>query len=125
MEDMSWDEYAASKRADIFCMLLGIAVVLIGFWLAIDVLGEMHPMFIRKLPIETGTLDGVRREYIEEGSWFSRWTDEVTIAEIDGVEYKVSGAFADFSSLSSGEKVEFRVRDGLIVDIGEDLDGAR
>lgn len=125
MEDMFWDEYAASKRADIFCMLLVMAVVLICFWLVIDVLCETHPMFIHKLPIETGTLDGVRREYIEEGSLFGRWTEELTIAEIDGVEYKVSGALADFSSLSSGEKVEFRVRDGLIVEIGEDLDEAR
>lgn len=125
MDDMSWDEYAASKRVDIFCKLLGIAVVLLGFWLVGDLLVEAHTMGIHELPIESGTLDGVRREYIEEGSWWRSWTEEVTIAEIDGVEYEVSGAFAGFSSLSSGEKVEFRVRDGLIVEIGEDLDGAR
>lgn len=123
MGDMSWDEYAASKRVDIFCMLLGIAVALFGFWLLGGLLGETRTTLIHKLPIETGTLDGVRREYVEDGSWWRRWTEEVTIAEIDGVEYKVDDAFADVSGLSSGEKVEFRVRDGKIIEVGEDLDG--
>ena len=125
MDDMSWNDYVASKRIVIISRLLGIAIALVGFLFVGDLLGEAQTMGIHELPIESGTLDGVRREYIEEGSWWRKWTKEVTIAEIDGVEYKVSGAFADFSSLSSGEKVEFRVRDGLIVEIGEDLDGER
>lgn len=123
MEEMSWDEWAASKRVDIFCMLLGIAAMLYGFWLVGDLLGQTHEMLIDELPIEVGTLDGVRREYIEEGSWWRKWTDEVVIAEIDGVEYEVAGSFADVSGLSTGEKVEFRVRDGKIVEVAEDLDG--
>lgn len=125
MDIMSWNDYVTSKRIVIISRLLGIAIALVGALFVGDLLGEAQTMGIQELPIESGTLDGVRREYIEEGSWFSRWTEEVTIAEIDGVEYKVSGAVADFSNLSSGEKVEFRVRDGLIVEIGEDLDEAR
>lgn len=125
IEDISWDEWAASKRVDIFCMLLSIASLLFGLWAVGDLLGQAQTMLIDELPVETGTLDGVRREYIEEGSWWRRWTEEVTIAEIDGVEYEVNGAFMDVSGLSTGEKVEFRVRDGKIVEVGEDLDGAR
>ena len=123
MEEMSWDEWASSKRIDIFCRLLGIAVALFGFWLVGGLLGEMRTTLIQELPIETGTLNGVRREYVEEGSWWRKWTDEVAIAEIDGVEYEVAGSFADVSGLSTGEKVEFRVRDGKIVEVAEDLDG--
>lgn len=125
MDIMSWNDYVTSKRIVIISRLLGIAIALVGALFVGDLLGEAQTMGIHELPIESGTLDGVRREYIEEGSLFGRWTEEVTIAEIDGVEYKVSGAVADFSNLSSGEKVEFRVRDGLIVEIGEDLDGPR
>lgn len=125
MEDMSWDEYAALKRIDIFCMLLAIALGLFGLLAVGGLLGETQTMLIHELPIETGTLDGARREFVEGGSWWRRWTEEVTVVEIDGVEYEVNDAFADVSGLSSGEKVEFRVRDGLIVEIAEDLDGAR
>lgn len=125
MEGMSWDEYAASKRFGIFCRLLGIALALFGLSAVGDLLGETQMMLIHELPIETGTLDGARREFVEGGSWWRRWTEEVTIVEIDGVEYEVNDAFADVSGLSSGEKVEFRVRDGLIVEIAEDLDEAR
>lgn len=125
MDIMSWNDYVTSKRIVIISRLLGIAIALVGALFVGDLLGEAQTMGIHELPIESGTLDGVRREYIEEGSLFGRWTEEVTIAEIDGIEYKVSGAVADFSNLSSGEKVEFRVRDGLIVEIGEDLDEAR
>ena len=88
MDDMSWNDYVASKRIVIISRLLGIAIALVGFLFVGDPLGEAQTMGIHELPIESGTLDGVRRQYIEEGSWWRKWTKEVTIAEIDGVEYR-------------------------------------
>ena len=40
MDDMSWNDYVASKRIVIISRLLGIAIALVGFLFVGDLLGE-------------------------------------------------------------------------------------